>query len=146
MATSGKNETLGFPTLKWEEEEQATRPMPLHELPRQVGIDNAMAIIAKRHERIAKAITVFWGSQDCVDYMEKLVMSGGDGFGNSGAVGHHRQHLRPAAVVLHEQTWPHRAGRQDAPDAKRPDRLRRLEERRGVVGQGRDSPARGSRG
>ena len=83
MATSGKNESLGFPPLKWDEEEQATRPMPLHELPRQVGIDNAMAIIAKRHERIAKAITVFWGSQDFVDYMEKLVMSGGDGFGNA---------------------------------------------------------------
>lgn len=83
MATSGKNETLGFPTLKWEEEEIETRPMPLHELPRQVGIDNAMAIIAKRHERIAKAITVFWGTKDCVEYMEKLVMSGGDGFGNA---------------------------------------------------------------
>jgi hypothetical protein len=83
MATSGKNEALGFPSLQWEEEEQATRPMPLHELPRQVRIDNAMAIIARRHERIAKAITVFWGSQDCVGYMQKLVMSGGDGLGNA---------------------------------------------------------------
>jgi hypothetical protein len=83
MATSGKNESLGFPTLKWEDEELDTRPMPLHELPRQVGIDNAMAIVAKHHERIAKAITVFWGSGDCVEYMEKLVMSGGDGFGNA---------------------------------------------------------------
>lgn len=83
MATSGKNETLGFPTLKWEEEELDTRPMPLHELPRQVGIDNAMAIIAKHHERIAKAITVFWGTRDCVEYIEQLVMSGGDGLGRS---------------------------------------------------------------
>jgi len=83
MATSGKNETLGFPSLKWEEEELATRPMPLHELPRQVGIETAMAIVAKHHERIAKAITVFWGSRDCVEYIEKLVLSGGDGFGNA---------------------------------------------------------------
>lgn len=83
MATSGKNETLGFPTLKWEEEEMATRPMPLHELPRQVGIDNAMAIVARHHERIAKAITVFWGTRDCVEYIQKLVLSGGDGFGNA---------------------------------------------------------------
>jgi len=83
MATSDKNETLGFPTLKWEDEELATRPMPLHELPRQVGIDNAMAIVAKHHERIAKAITTFWGSRDCVEYIQKLVLSGGDGFGNS---------------------------------------------------------------
>jgi hypothetical protein len=80
MATSDKNENLGFPILKWEEEELATRPMPLHELPRQVGIENAMAIIAQHHERIAKAITV---SKDCVDYMQKLVMSGGDGLGNA---------------------------------------------------------------
>ena len=83
MATSGKIENKGFPTLQWEEEELDTRPLPLHELPRQVGIDNAMAIIARHHERIAKAITVFWGSNDCVDYMEKLVLSGGDGFGNA---------------------------------------------------------------
>ena len=83
MATSGKNETLGFPTLRWEEEELATRPMPLHELPRQVGIDNAMALIAKHHERIAKAITVFWGTRDCVEYIEKLVLSGGDGLGRT---------------------------------------------------------------
>jgi hypothetical protein len=83
MATSGKNETLGFPTLKWEEEELDTRPMPLHELPREVGIENAMAIIAKHHERIAKAITVFWGTRDCVEYIEKLVLNGGDGFGNA---------------------------------------------------------------
>jgi len=83
MATSGKSENTGFPSLQWEEEELDTRPLPLHELPRQVGIDNAMAIIARHHERIAKAITVFWGSNDCVDYMEKLVLSGGDGFGNA---------------------------------------------------------------
>jgi len=83
MATSGKNETLGFPTLKWEEEELDTRPMPLHELPRQVGIDNAMAIIAKHHERVAKAVTVFWGTRDCVEYIEKLVLNGGDGMGKA---------------------------------------------------------------
>jgi hypothetical protein len=83
MATSGKNETLGFPTLKWEEEELDTRPLPLHELPREVGIENAVAIIAQHHERIAKAITVFWGTRDCVEYIEKLVLSGGDGLGRA---------------------------------------------------------------
>ena len=83
MATSGKNEATGFPSLQWQDDELETRPMPLHELPRQVGIDNAMALIAKHHERIAKAITVFWGSPDCVEFMEKLVMSGGDGLGNA---------------------------------------------------------------
>lgn len=83
MATSDKSEAVGFPTLKWEEDDMATRPMALHEFPRQVGIDNAIAIVARHNERVAKAITVFWGSADCVDYIEKLVMSGGDGFGNA---------------------------------------------------------------
>ncbi len=83
MATSGKSEATGFPSLQWQDDELDTRPMPLHELPRQVGIDNAMALIARHHERIAKAITVFWGSPDCVEFMEKLVMSGGDGLGNA---------------------------------------------------------------
>lgn len=83
MATSAKDKTLGFPTLKWEEEELDTRPMPLHELPREVGIENAMAIVAKHHERIAKAITLFWGTRDCVEYIEKLVLSGGDGLGRA---------------------------------------------------------------
>ena len=69
--------------MVWEEEDLATRPMPLHELPLQVGIDNALDLIGRRHERIANAIKVFWGTRDCIEYIEKLVMSGGDGFGNT---------------------------------------------------------------
>ena len=45
MATPGNQKSTGFPTLQWEADELDTRPMPLHELPRQVGIDHAMAII-----------------------------------------------------------------------------------------------------
>ena len=76
-------EDTGFPPIDYAEEELATRPMPLHELPRQVGIDNAMGVIAKRHARIANAIQMFWGTRDCVEYIQKLVMSGGDGLGNA---------------------------------------------------------------
>ena len=83
MATPIKKQPDGFPVLVWEEDDLATRPMPLHELPRQVGIDNSLDIIGRRHERIAKAIRVFWGTRDCVEYIEKLVMSGGDGLGNT---------------------------------------------------------------
>ncbi len=83
MATAGKDPSNGFPILVWEQEELATRPMPLHELPRQVGIDNAMAIVAQHHERIAKAIKIFWGTRDCVEYIQQLVMSGGDGLGKA---------------------------------------------------------------
>ncbi len=83
MATTGNNKETGFPPINWDEEDLATRPMPLHELPRQVGIDSALAVIAAHHERIAKAIRIFWGSRDCVEYIQKLVMSGGDGFGKA---------------------------------------------------------------
>ena len=87
MATTGNNKNnnneTGFPPIDWDEEDLSTRPLPLHELPRQVGIDNALAVIEAHHERIAKAIRLFWGSADCVEYIQKLVMSGGDGFGKA---------------------------------------------------------------
>lgn len=83
MSPTSKKQPEGFPVLKWEQEELATRPMPLHELPRQAGIDAAMAIVASRHERIAKALQQLWGTKDCVEYMDKLILSGGDGFGNA---------------------------------------------------------------
>lgn len=68
----------GFPTLQWEEEEDlVTRPMPLHERPMQARIDNEMAIVAEHHVRIALAIEKFWGHKDCVEYLQKLIMSGG---------------------------------------------------------------------
>jgi hypothetical protein len=74
---------VGFPTLSVQEQDQITRPMALDELPRQAQIDHQMAIIRTHHERIAKAIDVFWGHKDCVEYLQKLIMNGGDGFGNA---------------------------------------------------------------
>lgn len=67
----------GFPSLQWEEDDLPTRPMPLHERPLQARIDNEMAIIAQHHVRIALAIEKFWGHRDCVEYLQKLIMSGG---------------------------------------------------------------------
>ena len=67
----------GFPSLQWEEEELPTRPMPLHERPMQARIDHELAIVAEHHVRIALAIEKFWGHRDCVEYIQKLVMSGG---------------------------------------------------------------------
>ena len=83
MPPTGKPQETGFPPIHWEEEDLTTRPLPLHELPRQVGIDNALAVIDKHHERIGKSIRIFWGSKDCVGYIENLVMSGGDGLGKT---------------------------------------------------------------
>lgn len=67
----------GFPSLQWEEDDLPTRPMPMHERPLQARIDHEMAIIAEHHVRIALAIEKFWGHRDCVEYLQKLIMSGG---------------------------------------------------------------------
>jgi hypothetical protein len=66
----------GFPSLQWEEEDLPTRPMPLHERPLQARIDNEMAVVAEHHVRIALAIEKFWGHRDCVEYLQKLILSG----------------------------------------------------------------------
>jgi hypothetical protein len=73
----------GFPTLQWEEEELGTRPMALHEMPRQYRVDKEMEVINQYHPRIAKAIQTFWGHQDCVEYLQTLVLKGYDSSGNS---------------------------------------------------------------
>jgi hypothetical protein len=75
----------GFPGIHGEEEEEfmATRPMPIHEIPVQARIDSEMAIIAQHHERIAKAIKLFWGHRDCGEYLHKLILSGGDNAGKT---------------------------------------------------------------
>lgn len=77
------NKHLGFPPLNHEEEFEDTRLLALDELPRQHQIDREMAVIRTYHERISKAIDVFWGSKDCVEYLETLILNGGDGFGNA---------------------------------------------------------------
>jgi hypothetical protein len=70
------NADVGFPSLKWEDEELDTRPMPLHERPLQARVDVELALIAERHIRIALAIENFWGHRDCLDYIQNLVLSG----------------------------------------------------------------------
>jgi hypothetical protein len=62
---------------------ESTRPTPLFELPKQTQIDHEMAIIRAHHARIANAIDVFWGHPDCDEYLQQLIISGGDGFGNA---------------------------------------------------------------
>lgn len=57
--------------------------MSFDELPRLVRIDREMATISAHHERIAKAIKLFWGHRDCVEYIQELILSGGDGFGQA---------------------------------------------------------------
>ena len=73
----------GFPPLDWEEKDLATRPMALHEMPRQYRIDREMAVVEQHHPRIAKAILTFWGHPDAVEYIQTLVLKGYDSSGNS---------------------------------------------------------------
>lgn len=77
------NKVSGFPDLNMELEEIATRPMGLHEFPKQFQIDREMAIVGQHHQRIEDAIRTFWGHPDCVGYLQKLILSGGDGAGKS---------------------------------------------------------------
>ena len=72
-----------FPELDNNEADETTRPMPLQELPRQVQIDHEMGIIRAHHARIASAIEMFWGHKDCVEYLQQLILSGGDGVGRA---------------------------------------------------------------
>jgi hypothetical protein len=67
---------VGFPPLSWEEEDLDTRPMPLHERPMQARVDAEMALVGGYHARVAHAIESFWGSKECVAYIEGLVLSG----------------------------------------------------------------------
>jgi hypothetical protein len=86
-----KMQEIGFPSISWEEEDLATRPTPLHERPLQARIDHEMEVIAAHHVRIALAIEKFWGHRDCVEYIEKLVLSGN-------TEGGHRVGFKPEVV------------------------------------------------
>lgn len=80
MAThDSKFSETGFPSLQWEDDDLPTRPMPMHELPLQTQIDHQMALIHERHPRIAEGIAKFWGHKDCVNYLQTLIVQGGDG-------------------------------------------------------------------
>lgn len=98
-----EKKSVGFPDLTQRPEYEPTRPMPLHELPRPTRIDTEMAIVRAHNPRIAKSIEVFWGHRDCVEYLEQLILSGGDGFGNA-RVGFKREVISALLnlVALHE--------------------------------------------
>ena len=98
-----EKKSVGFPDLTQHAEYEPTRPMPLHELPLPTRIDTEMAIVRANNPRIAKSIEVFWGHRDCVEYLEQLILSGGDGFGNA-RVGFKREVLSALMnlATLHE--------------------------------------------
>ena len=50
-----KNHSVGLPKIPPDFGDDVTRPMSLHEFSEQVQVDHDLAIINKRHERVAKA-------------------------------------------------------------------------------------------
>ncbi len=76
-------QVTGFPDIIDYDVFLPTRPMSLNEFPRQVRIDRQMKVIGAHHERIRKSIEIFWGHRDCVEYLQHLILSGGDGVGKA---------------------------------------------------------------
>jgi len=62
-----QNNIIGFPKISLEPGDDVTRPMALHELPRQFQVDHDIDIIKQRHERVTKSIKMFWGHRDCAE-------------------------------------------------------------------------------
>lgn len=55
-----------------------TWPMPLHDLPVEHQIQQALIVVASRHPQVAKAIVTFWGYQEGADYLKQLIFDGSD--------------------------------------------------------------------
>ncbi|MFZ4481382.1 MAG: hypothetical protein ACOYNZ_15985 [Rhodoferax sp.] len=68
-----------FPEISYIEEPAKTRPVPLPDRTQQTRIDAEMIVVRAQHERIARKIAVFWGEQECIEYIRQLILDGGDG-------------------------------------------------------------------
>jgi hypothetical protein len=45
--------------------------------------EDALTKIEQHHPRVAKSIRAIWGYPECSDYIQKLIMNGGDGMGQT---------------------------------------------------------------
>lgn len=62
----------------------APAPAPVSKTPtRQERRDAALAVIDGHYHRVANTIRTMWGHKECSLYINKLVMSGGDGMGQN---------------------------------------------------------------
>ena len=78
---SGKNESLGFPPLVDKPDDDVpldTWPMPLHDLPVEHQVQQALIVVAYKHPQVAKAIATFWGYKEGTDYLKQLIFDGSD--------------------------------------------------------------------
>ena len=71
------------------DDEPPTQAMGLDELTPEQRKNVAMTTLEQHHQRIANTIRTLWGYPECSTYINKLIMSGGDGMGNA-RVGFHQ--------------------------------------------------------
>ena len=80
-----------------------TAPMALEEMTPEQRKQMALEIVDLHHPRIANTIRTLWGYKECGVYINKLIMSGGDGMGHA-RVGFHQDAVEAMLVLsdLHD--------------------------------------------
>jgi hypothetical protein len=85
---------------------EPTQPMPLQEKPAAQRLDDSLRIIERHHKRIANTIRDLWGYKECSTYVNKLIMSGGDGMGQA-RIGFNQEAVAAMLVLtdLHDEEF-----------------------------------------
>jgi hypothetical protein len=78
-----QGENPALPTARPVDFEVPTQPMPFREKTIEQRKDEALAKVELHHRRIANTIRTLWGYKECGVYINKLIMSGGDGMGHA---------------------------------------------------------------
>lgn len=74
-----ENLLTDFPPLDYTGDEP-TQPAPIEEVLQKIStFEHEIAIVRCHHEHIAKGIELFWGHRDCIEFLQKLILAGGDG-------------------------------------------------------------------
>jgi len=66
-----------------DEDEISTAIMGMEEKTPEQRMSDALAVVEHFHSRIANTIRTMWGYPECSAYINKLIMSGGDGMGHA---------------------------------------------------------------
>jgi hypothetical protein len=82
-----------------------TQPMGLDDI-REREKNHALAVVEAHHPRIAQTIRTMWGYKECSAFIDKLIMSGGDGMGVS-RVGFHSEAVDAMLTLttLHDERF-----------------------------------------
>ncbi len=68
-----------FPELDYTPQDELPHRAPLAQSHPNRTVEQEIALIRAHHEHIAKGIELFWGHQDCLVYLQQLILNGGDG-------------------------------------------------------------------